>query len=276
MMSLFKKLLNDLKCLFSFEEHPTTPQKPLITPVHLQPKVTIEPEGKEPPEIKNRLNEIKWDDWHKTSGNTLILSKVKVAGVTFNNPDGVGRQKILSHMEKWEVLDIVREPDNQFDPNALLVISGMGVIGHIEKNFASIVSPLMAKGASVFAKLSGLYGGQKGKNYGATVEMHILLPDTVQYHCAKVVGITGKNDGGDSRSYVASQLKVGDQDRLYGTCDNQWRERVDVETEIGDVGKLGSKGVREIFPLLETGYKHIAIVADKSEHIIISACFWQN
>jgi hypothetical protein len=94
-LDAYKKLLNDLKCLFTFEENPTTLQTPLITPVHLQPKVTIEPEGKEPPEVKNRLNEIKWDDWNNSSGVNLAFKDLKVSGVTFNNPDGEAGKKFF-------------------------------------------------------------------------------------------------------------------------------------------------------------------------------------
>ena len=275
-LDAYKKLLNDLKCLFTFEENPTTLQTPLITPVHLQPKVTIEPEGKEPPEVKNRLNEIKWDDWNNSSGVNLAFKDLKVSGVTFNNPDGVSRQKILSHMEKWEVVDIVREPDNPQDPNALLVMSGMGAIGHIDRHYASMMSPLIAKGAKVLAKLSGLYGGKGGKNYGARVEVHLQLPDSIQHHYAKVVGVRGKNDEGEDRQEVIDDLEIGESVILYDSYDTNYKDCVRVECANGDFGKLSVRDTKIILPLLEAKYKYLAVLVDKSDRIIISACFWKN
>ena len=44
---------------------------------------------------------------------------LKVVGVTFNNPDGSSRQDILRHVDKQDIIMLVREPDNQYDKYAV-------------------------------------------------------------------------------------------------------------------------------------------------------------
>lgn len=72
-----------------------------------------EREGKEPPEIKNRTREISWNAWNKPKDGTIFMESMKITGVTFNNEDGVSRQKILSHMQSGEAVDLIREQITQ-------------------------------------------------------------------------------------------------------------------------------------------------------------------
>lgn len=219
------------------------------------------------------------EDWFTPPANTFIWQNVKIVGVSFNNPDGVSRQKILSHMKKWEVVDIVQEPDNQHDPKAVAIIGGMGTIGYLEKEHSIIVSSMMTEGATVLAKLSGLYGGDDGKKYGAALELHFDLPEHLHYFDVKIVGINGVNEEEMERKWLAEDLKIGEEVFLRAEDDFESSERVFVEKLLdGDFGRLGAKNARIIHPLL-AGFQHdyIAIVSDNfTSGLKISICFWEN
>lgn len=46
----------------------------------------------------------------------------KVSGVTFKNSDGTERQRIIENCHTGEVLLLVREPDNKYNPRAVKVV----------------------------------------------------------------------------------------------------------------------------------------------------------
>jgi hypothetical protein len=50
----------------------------------------------------------------------------KVAGVAHNNADGSSRQQIISRCRVGEELSLVREPGNEFDPNAIKILRSNG------------------------------------------------------------------------------------------------------------------------------------------------------
>lgn len=231
-------------------------------------------EGKEPSQIVNRVNEIKYMAWHAPEPNTLMLNNIKVSGVSFNNPDGVSRQKILSHMRKWEVVDIVREQSNQHDENTIAVISGMGMIGYLDKHSAKTVSSMIEKGTTVLAKLSELYGGKDRKHYGAAVDLHLHLPESIPYFEATVVGKTGTNENEVDRADIARELSNGEIVFL-SSEDFDDKERVFVECAMdGNFGRLSAKDAKKIYPLIAS-HKHIAVISENSEGgPCVSVCFW--
>ena len=71
----------------------------------------------------------------------------KIAGVTFTNSDGEERQEIIKEIEKsiWggglKTFKLVREPENQYDPNAIMVLYGekedWKCVGYIPKELAA-------------------------------------------------------------------------------------------------------------------------------------------
>lgn len=72
--------------------------------------------------------------------------KLKVVGVTFDNPDGTNRQKILSMLDTNSLVMLEREPDNKFDKNAVKVMTMFGQVGYIGKDYASILAEMMDTG----------------------------------------------------------------------------------------------------------------------------------
>ena len=71
---------------------------------------------------------------------------LKVVGVTFKNDDGSSRaDKIIEMSQHMDtvVIQLEREPQNRFDPNAIKVIADGKQIGYIGKDFASILAPMI-------------------------------------------------------------------------------------------------------------------------------------
>lgn len=76
-----------------------------------------------------------------------------VAGNSFR---GIAEQKRYAELEPDEVLTLVRDPENRFDPNAIQVHTDDGLfIGFIPKSFAAQLAPLMDEGTKLLCTCSG-------------------------------------------------------------------------------------------------------------------------
>ncbi|KMY67601.1 hypothetical protein AAU61_11365 [Desulfocarbo indianensis] len=238
--------------------------------------------GKPPDNVINRTNQISWNDWNKPANGTIYFQNLGLSGVTYNNPDGVSRQEILARMQRWEALDLVREPNNPHDANAVAVLGGMGQIGYIEKAFCWQIAPMMDAGWSVLSKLSALYGGD-GKSFGGKVEAHLSPPEGAITIRSKIVGISGKNEDGDPRSEIAEEAQVGDLvDLSLGGGLETDAQHVYVDLAHGaNFGRLDKKNASIFAPLLENGYSCIASVEETGlddqdkPMVVITATAWK-
>lgn len=71
--------------------------------------------------------------------NLLII---KVAGVTYNNPDGTSRQEYIKNLEEYETLEL--QPYDYNGNNAIYVIdSEEHILGNIPKNMVSRIMSLI-------------------------------------------------------------------------------------------------------------------------------------
>ena len=73
---------------------------------------------------------------------------LKVVGVTFTNEDtGEKRSEIIRELmnkDKTNIdVQLVREPSNKYDINAIKVVADNKQIGYIGKEYASILAPMM-------------------------------------------------------------------------------------------------------------------------------------
>ena len=81
--------------------------------------------------------------------------KLKVVGVTFTNEDtGVPRQSILAQLNTESAVFLDREPGNKFDKNAVKVVTLLGQVGYIGKDYASIIAEMMDSGRKFRAKIA--------------------------------------------------------------------------------------------------------------------------
>lgn len=96
----------------------------------------------------------------------------KIAGVTFDNPDGTSRQRYLKKSSPNELLLLKREPDNPMDENAIKLMKPNGKqLGYIPSKNAETLAPQMDNGAKIFAQISQITGGDEDKSYGANIRI---------------------------------------------------------------------------------------------------------
>ena len=103
----------------------------------------------------------------------------KVVGVTFPNPDGSDRQRIIARCHPGEDLALVHEPNNPHDNCAVAVrrktwLGRMGKqLGHLDARLAREIVNHAAAGRQFACTLRFVTGGRNGKNYGATIDIEI-------------------------------------------------------------------------------------------------------
>ena len=98
--------------------------------------------------------------------------KFKVVGVTFKNDDtGVSRQQIISQLNKESAVFLVREPNNKYDKNAVKVMTLLGQVGYVAKDYAEILAEMMDSGRIFQAKIDEV-DTYKGNYY-----IHIVVDE---------------------------------------------------------------------------------------------------
>ncbi|MFH5835900.1 HIRAN domain-containing protein [Proteiniclasticum sp. C24MP] len=97
----------------------------------------------------------------------------KVAGVTFENEDGVNRQELLSELSSGEELELRLEPENRYDKNAVEIYSSLGKIGYINRELAPYISTLINEDVRVDVVVSEITGGGPSLFYGCNIKISI-------------------------------------------------------------------------------------------------------
>lgn len=110
-------------------------------------------------------------DAEKEIYKTMKIQNVdlKVVGVTFKNEDtGEKRADIireLAHKKQNDIkVELVREPNNKYDMNAVKVFADSKQIGYIGKEYAQIIAPLMDEYEEFSAVVKGI-GEYKNRPY---------------------------------------------------------------------------------------------------------------
>ncbi|MBI4799658.1 MAG: hypothetical protein HY794_13225 [Desulfarculus sp.] len=218
----------------------------------------------------------------KIAGGPQPKAAVALAGVTYNNPDGVSRQEILARMQQWETVDLVREPSNPHDKDAIAVVGGMGQIGWVTKNMSGIIAEPLDAGCSVLAKLASL-GGGGDKPYGGKLEIHLTPPPGAVSLHARVVGITGKDSQGNSRRELAEYGTRAGQLVLLGLdYEADWENsQVTVDIAGDNLGRLGKKDAAIVAPMLEEGFYIFASIfktemQDDKPKVTVAIVGWKS
>ena len=87
----------------------------------------------------------------------------KLMGSTFRG----GAKEVILTLEKDMALELVREPNNPYDPNAIKIMKGIQ-IGYVKKELAVTLAPLMDVGRDVTCVVSEVTGLDK-KNQGVNL-----------------------------------------------------------------------------------------------------------
>ena len=89
----------------------------------------------------------------------------KVVGVSHKNDDGTSRQKLIRRLKEGEQLDVLRDPDNKYDRNAIVVCAKFGILrrrkqlGFLSAELAEEYAPLLDAGGRIDAEVSSVTGG---------------------------------------------------------------------------------------------------------------------
>ena len=89
------------------------------------------------------------------------LGYTKVAGVCFKNEDGSDRQTILERCEEGMIVNLIPEPDNPYDENAVKVVldSSGEQLGYINRHQAPDILRMLKYGAKVYGIIEKITGG---------------------------------------------------------------------------------------------------------------------
>ena len=84
----------------------------------------------------------------------------KLAGVSHENPDGTPRQAIIAKLHPRELLVLRHDPDNPYDPNAMMVCRKSNEqIGYLNRELAAEVARRLREGCRYAVFVSSLTGG---------------------------------------------------------------------------------------------------------------------
>ena len=112
----------------------------------------------------------------------------RLAGVTFDNEDGVNRQELLSRVEKLITatetvpVEFIPEPDNKYDSNAVLVRLGVAragtgyvnsPVGYVPKKIAPIIKKVIEE--KQYMKAAPIWVARKNinANFGCLIGMQL-------------------------------------------------------------------------------------------------------
>jgi single-stranded-DNA-specific exonuclease len=89
----------------------------------------------------------------------------KLAGVTFE-----GRQDVVARLQPGSPVRLVRQPDNEFDPNAVAVFAPDGEqVGYLNRRLASVLAPALDAGAEWDVSVTEVTGGEEAGARGVNV-----------------------------------------------------------------------------------------------------------
>lgn len=95
-----------------------------------------------------------------------------VVGESRTNPDGKRRQDVLCDVEPGEEIQLLREPDNSYDSNAVRVVVGNDTVGYLSRDDAVELAPALDGGRSYRAVVHCIRGGVPDyPSYGCQVSV---------------------------------------------------------------------------------------------------------
>lgn len=99
-----------------------------------------------------------------------------VAGEAQRNPDGTWRQDIIRRCAAGDPVELVPEPGNLYDPNAVKVMHDLGLIGYIPRANAARFAMEIDDGCIVTSSIHEITGGDKG-TLGVVLRVRVEDPD---------------------------------------------------------------------------------------------------
>lgn len=110
------------------------------------------------------------DYWETVDTREYKQFSEKVAGISYSNPDGSSRAEIAKSCSYGQKLKLVREPDNDRDPNAIKVLTENDEqIGYLSSHFVKEVKPVLKGTAKIYSHIevffvkTGLFDTEDGR-----------------------------------------------------------------------------------------------------------------
>ena len=89
----------------------------------------------------------------------------KLVGVTFE-----GRQEVVAGLAPGAPLRVVRQPDNEYDPNAVALLAPDGEqVGFFNRRLVAVLAPVIDEGVDYDVEVSDITGGETGTSLGVNV-----------------------------------------------------------------------------------------------------------
>lgn len=256
---------------FIFKRKTETSQKNVSIHDNIKEE-NVNNEGIEPLEIKND-DIISAEDWYDFPIGTINMKPIKIVGVTYNNEDGVSRQKILKHIDNYEKVYIVQEKDNQYDQYAISVFSKMGKIGYIPKKDNYLLTIILEKKFKYRARIYKKLNEETNIIY-SRIFIQFIPIETYQYFECKIVGINT-----EEKKDTVSDMEVYDEITLIDDTDIDDNYKILVQNSFGDdIGKLKKIDTKKIYNLLyEKKYDMYAYVTQNTyKEFKIGILIWTN
>ena len=150
------------------------PVEPVAARLQTQERARLEAEGTDMPagetdpsafldELFSRRHEfLERDPFAGIGDRTEFVTKI--LGVSFE-----GRQDIVAGLRSGDELELVREPENAYDANAIAVRFGSLQVGFLRRQIAKHLAPVIDGGERYYAVVTDRTGGVDGRNYGTNV-----------------------------------------------------------------------------------------------------------
>ena len=143
----------------------------------------------------------------------------KIAGITYNNYNGTNRQLILQRCHTGERLSLEREPDNQYDSNAIGVCRENGEqLGFLNQNLASQLAPELDRGYNSIVELTEITGASHDIR-GANIKI-LIFPhgDSSKYNEWLLFTSVSEGNAEKVKEAVQNGVNVNTTDRLGRTA----------------------------------------------------------
>ncbi|MDR3635428.1 MAG: HIRAN domain-containing protein [Isosphaeraceae bacterium] len=129
------------------------------------------------------IRSAKLEDLSRATERRPRIIRTKVRAVTAQNEDGRSRQDIIRrHCHDGQSLEVMREPDHEYDENAIglwvviprLLFKSKGRIGYIASDLTEDLAPFVDGGNRLEAKVLNVIGGDEGRSFAVNVQIEAI------------------------------------------------------------------------------------------------------
>ncbi len=136
----------------------------------------------------------------------------KLAGVSKLNSDGTSRQEYIQMLDPEEGLELVRQPENSYDPNAVAVFDSTGnQIGYLSSQVAAEIAPEIDRGMFVECYVVEITG-QDQDTQGVNVLINVMTLEEAgtKYKTSSPVPVRSKTHpiGSTHKPFSSSRIPI--------------------------------------------------------------------